>query len=140
MSEVRLTLNVVAATTGGAKFEFTIPFIGMKFGLGGSVTTTDTHTIDITLMPSDLKPGFEVRGADVDDVLVDAIETVMAVMAHAGGGDDPFVLKESTVELTFAVTAAGTISLGVSGENKNEVTHTLKLVLGPVSKSVRAIR
>jgi len=48
-------------------------------------------------------------------------------MTRAGGGDDPFLLKESTVELTFAVTDDGTISLGIDGDTRDEITHKLKL-------------
>jgi hypothetical protein len=73
----------------------------------------------------------DIGSADVDEVLVEAIQTVGAVMTRAAGGHDPFVLKESTVELTFAVTREGAISLGVSGETRDEVTHKLKLTLAP---------
>lgn len=126
---VQLVLNAVATTRGGAKLEFTIPFIGMSIKLGTAITVEDTHTIDITLVPPDLAPAHEIRAADVDDVLVDAIETVTAVMARAASGEDPFLLQESTVELTFAVTQDGSISLGVEGEAKDAITHKLRITL-----------
>lgn len=43
----------------------------------------------------------------VDQVLVDAIETIAAVIGQAADGDDPFLLKDSSVELTFTVTDTG---------------------------------
>jgi hypothetical protein len=46
---------------------------------------------------------------------VEAIETIRAAVASAAGGDDPFVLNESTITISFAVTAEGTISIGVNG-------------------------
>jgi hypothetical protein len=44
-----------------------------------------------------------------------AIETIRAAVASAAGGDDPFVLNDSTITISFAVTAEGTISIGVNG-------------------------
>src|SRR5688500_7940353 len=66
---VQLVLNAMATTRGGAKLEFMIPFIGINIRLGTSITVADTHTLDITLVPSDLAPTHEVRAADVDEVL-----------------------------------------------------------------------
>lgn len=128
VTAIQLVLHAVATSTMGAKLEFKIPFVGMNVKLGNVITHRDTHTIDITLVPPDLAPAHEIRG-DVDHVLVEAIETVTAVMAHAAGGDDPFLLKESTVELNFAVTETGSISLGFEGESGDELAHTLKITL-----------
>lgn len=130
VTAIQLVLNVVATTTAGAKLEFKIPFIGMNVKLGNTVTTSDTHTIDITLVPPDLAPRFEIRDGQADEVLVDAIETITAAVAHAAEGEDPFVLKESAVELVFAITDSGSISLAIEAETKNELTHKLKLSLG----------
>jgi NTP-dependent ternary system trypsin peptidase co-occuring protein len=131
VASIQLTLNAIATTSGGAKLEFKIPFIGMNVKLGTTITTKDTHTIDITLVPPDLAPEHEIRDGDVDHVLVDAIDAITATAARAGTGDDPFLLKESTVELTFAITDDGSISLGLEGETKDEATHKLKITLAP---------
>jgi hypothetical protein len=45
--------------------------------------------------------------------------------------DDPFVLTDSSVELSFCITDEGDISLGVDGSLSNELTHTLTLNLKP---------
>lgn len=132
VTAIQLVLNVVASTTVGAKLEFKLPFIGMNLSFGNSVTQRDTHTIDITLVPPDLAPAAEIRDGGVDQVLVDAIETVTSVVARSAGGNDPFVLKESSVELVFAITESGSISLGFNAEAKNVITHKLKLTLGAV--------
>jgi hypothetical protein len=63
----------------------------------------------------------------VEIELLDAIETIRAVVALAVGGDDPFLLKAGTVELCFAITQDGTVTLGFNGEFSNEVTHTLRI-------------
>jgi Trypsin-co-occurring domain 2 len=127
---VQLTLHVVAIASAGGRLDFRVPFIGMKLSVGTKVTRQDTHTIEMTLVPPDRT--FAVRG-DVEQALVDAINTIRRTMAAAAGGDDPFVLSEGTVEIAFAVTREGSISLGVTGDLSSEVTHTLRLGLEPAS-------
>jgi hypothetical protein len=60
-----------------------------------------------------------------------AIETVRAAVASAAGDDDPFVLNDSTITISFAVTAEGTISIGVNGSLREELTHALVVSLVP---------
>ena len=74
----------------------------------------------------------ELRDGDLGSVFVDAINTIRAAVASAEIGDDPFTLTESSVDISFAVTAEGTISLGVEGGLANELTHTLTFGLVPV--------
>jgi len=52
-------------------------------------------------------------------------------VASAASGDDPFVLNDSTIRISFAVTAEGSISIGVNGSLSDELTHTLVLALVP---------
>ncbi len=125
VASIQLILNTVASFSAGGGVDFRVPFIGMKLSLGATVTRRDTHTIDITLAPPDLK--HEVRDSPVEIVLLDAIETIRAVVARAVGGDDPFLLNAGTVELCFAITRDGTVTLGFKGEFSNEVTHTLRI-------------
>ncbi|MFC3455018.1 trypco2 family protein [Amycolatopsis speibonae] len=129
VTAVQLTLNTVASTTAGGKFEFKVPVLGMAIKLGRALTAKDTHTIDLTLVPPDLAQAHEIRGDQVEDVLVEAIETIREVMSLAISGDEPYVLKDSSVELVFAITEEGTISLGLDNERKDEITHKLKLTL-----------
>jgi hypothetical protein len=49
----------------------------------------------------------------------------------AAGGDDPFVLNDSTITISFAVPAEGSISIGVNGSLSDELTHTLAISLVP---------
>ena len=128
VTSVRLILDVVASKTSGGRLDFRVPVLGMKLRLGGMVTRKDTHTIDMTLAPKQERP---VRGGDVEEVLVNAIETIRRVVASAAAGDDPWLLSASTIDISFAINQTGTISLGAEGELANEVTHTLRLRLGP---------
>jgi Trypsin-co-occurring domain 2 len=131
VGSVQLTLNAVATRSLGGGLDFRIPFIGMQVKLGSKLTKQDTHRIDISLVPPDLKGRPELRDGDLGSVFVDAINTIRAAVASAATGDDPFILTESSVNISFAVTAEGTISLGVDGGLTNEVTHTLTLGLVP---------
>jgi hypothetical protein len=128
---VRLTLNTVAVQKAGGAVDFRIPVLGMRVKLGHRHTGRNTHVIRIDLVPPDLKDAVELRGPDLEPVLVQAIETVRGAVAGAAGGDDPFELRDSTVEISFAVTDEGTISLGVEGELTDESAQTLELTLIP---------
>ncbi len=127
VASVQLILEVVASKTVGGGLDFRVPFIGMKLSLGVKVTKKDTHTIDITLVPPEEQDTRQVRSGEVEDVLVNAIATIRDVMTKAAEGDDPWVLSSGTIDIYFAITQTGTISLGVDGELANELTHTLRL-------------
>lgn len=133
VASVRLILEVVASKTAGGRLDFCVPFIGMKLHLGAKVTKKDTHSIDITLVPPEDRATRQVRGGDVEDVLVNAIATVRDVTARAAEGDDPWVLSAGAIDITFAITQTGTISLGADGELAGELTHTLRLELAPTA-------
>jgi Trypsin-co-occurring domain 2 len=51
VDSVRLVLKVVARKTAGGGLRFCVPFIGMNFSLGAKITSQQTHTIDMTLVP-----------------------------------------------------------------------------------------
>lgn len=133
VASVQLILEVVASKTAGGGLDFCVPFIGMKLSLGAKVTKKDTHTIDITLVPPEERATRQVRGGDVEDVLVNAVATIRDVVTKAAEGDDPWVLSASTIDISFGITQTGTITLGVNGELANELTQTLRLGLAAVS-------
>jgi Trypsin-co-occurring domain 2 len=131
VASVRLILEVVASKTAGGGLDFRVPFIGMKLSIGTKVTKKDTHTIDMTLVPPAEKDTRLVRGGDVENVLVNAVATIREVMARAAEGDDPWILSTGAIDISFAITQTGTITLGVEGELADEITHTLRLGLAP---------
>jgi hypothetical protein len=132
VGSVQLALHAVAITSTGGGLDFRIPVIGMAVKVGGKLTRQDTHTIRIRLVPPDLQDRPELRDQDIDSVLVDAITTVRAVVASAATGDDPFTLTEGVVDISFGITAEGTISVGAEGGLTDEVTHTLTVYLVPI--------
>lgn len=132
VESVQIVLHALATKAVGGALDFRIPFIGMRLRAGTNVTSQNTHRIDMTLKPSDRRTR-AVRGGNVEDALVDAIVTIRTAMTHAAAGKDPWDLSAGTVDITFGVTKAGAISVGVDGELANEVTHTLQLRLAPAS-------
>ncbi len=128
VASVQLILNVIATSTFGGGLNFRVPVLGMRLSVGGKITRQDTHTLDLSLTPP-AHPGHELRDGDVEDAIVDAIDTIRAVIISATEGGDPWVLSTGTIDISFAVTESGTISLGVEGELANEITHTLRLGL-----------
>ena len=66
-----------------------------------------------------------------EELLVQAISTIRRVMTTAAEGDDPWVLSTGKVDIAFAITKTGSISLGVDGELADELTHTLRIGLAP---------
>ena len=131
VGSVTLILNALATRSAGGALSFTIPFIGMQVRLGAKVTKNDTHEIEVTLVPPVQQAGYEVREVPLDAVLVDAIETIRAIVASTEAGDDPFTLSDAKITLSFAVTADGHISIGLDASTTDEVTQTLILALTP---------
>lgn len=131
VASIQLNLRVVATESAGGRFDLRVPFIGMKLTMGAKVTKQDTHSINITLVPSETDQQFRETRGDIETALVDAIATIRGVMASAAGGDEPWALSTSDVEITFVVTKEGTISIGAEGEFSGEVTNKLRLSLGP---------
>jgi hypothetical protein len=96
--------------------------------MGGRLSRHDTHEIETILVPPAPTQRPELRDGNLDQVLVEAIETIRATLTAAASGEDPFVLDESTIKIAFGVTAEGDISIGVNGSLANELTQTLTLV------------
>jgi Trypsin-co-occurring domain 2 len=130
LSSVQLTLRVVASWSAGAGLNLRVPVIGAQLRVGTRLTRRDTHVIDMTLVPP-TKRLRQVRGGAVENALVAAIATVRETMANAAGGNDPWVLADSSVDLSFVVTTSGHISLGAEAELDQEISHRLRLGLRP---------
>jgi Trypsin-co-occurring domain 2 len=131
VGSVKLILHALATRTAGGGLSFTVPFIGMPVRFGAKITKSDTHEIEINLASPAQESGEEVREASLDLALVDSIATVRAVLASAADGDDPFILSDAKISLSFAMTAEGNISIGMDGSMSDEVTHSLILALIP---------
>jgi hypothetical protein len=129
---VQLVLTTVATASTGGTIDFRVPLLGVKLTATGKLGRRHTHTIDITIQPPQGPVRKAVRGqAEVEQSLVSAIGTIRRVIASAGAGQDPWMVSESSVELKFAVTQEGGISLGVDRDSKSDVSQVLRLRLTP---------
>ncbi|GAA3950937.1 trypco2 family protein [Actinoplanes auranticolor] len=133
VSKVDLTLSVVASRDGGAGIELRVPVIGMKIAGKYRHGNSSTQTVQVTLVPPP-PAGVEIRGGDVEETLVEAIETVRAAVAAGLDGDDPFKLESSVVTLVLAVTDTGSIALLGEGDLEDSQTSTLVLTLIPIHR------
>jgi hypothetical protein len=129
VASIDLTINAVATRTSGGRLQFQIPLVGVQAGGSRTATRRDTHTIQVSLVPADTDDELEVRDSDVEDSLVEAVDTIRQILAAAAGGDDPFNLATGSVELSLTVTEDGAISLGWSGERNDEISHHLRIGL-----------
>jgi hypothetical protein len=127
---VQLILEVIATGAIGGRLNFHVPFFGTEFAVGGRRTQRDTHTIDITLVPSAQPSPGAARGG-IRDVLVEAIRRVRQTVASASEGEDPWCLSTATVDISFGVTKDGTISVTAESGMTSETTNTLRLSLAP---------
>ena len=130
VTEVTVTAMVAAAETAGAGIELRVPVVGAKLGARATRSRRRTQTVEITLVPPS-RSGFEVRGADVEKTLLDALTTVQAALATAAAGDDPFVLRTSVVTLDFVITESGSVQLVGAGGLTDETTHRLAVTFAP---------
>jgi hypothetical protein len=132
VESVQLILRTIAVRAAGGKLEFRIPVIGMAIRAGVRVTRQDTHTIDVTLKPPQIRDGAIRGGPDaVQQALVQAISTVRKVVDSGSGGTDPWLLATGRIDIEFVVTQEGVISLGAEGGLTDDISHTLRLSLAP---------
>lgn len=136
ISTVSLTLHTFTVRSSGGGLTFRVPVIGMEIQFGTKLTKHNFHEIQIHLSPPEKDDSTEIRDGGLDDALTEAIATVRLTVASANGGDDPFVLTDSTVTISFGITAEGSISVGVNGNLTDELTHTLVLTLEPTQKHI----
>jgi hypothetical protein len=131
VGSVKLVLHALATRAVGGGLSFTVPFIGMPLRFGTKITRSDTHEIEINLSPPAQEPEEEVREASLDLALLDSIATIRAVVTSAANGDDPFILNDAKITLSFAMTAEGSISIGIDDSMNDEITHSLSLTIVP---------
>jgi hypothetical protein len=129
ITSINLVLKVIATKKLGGGLELCVPFIGMKLSANAKVTEENIHTIDMSLVPRDKPAGREVRGGEIERVLVNAITTIRETMASAAKGDDPWVLSKGKVDISYGITRSGNISLGVDASATSESTNVLRLDL-----------
>ncbi|WP_125805326.1 trypco2 family protein [Actinoplanes sp. ATCC 53533] len=131
VTEVTVSTVVFAKGSAGAGVELTVPGVGLKIGGKLARTRANAQRVVVTLVPPAPGEEIEVRGGNIEGSLTDAIAAIRTALAAAAGGDDPFVLKTSTVTLDFVVTESGSIKIVGEGEAEDQVTQSVTLTIGP---------
>jgi hypothetical protein len=128
---VELTLKVLATDAGGAGFEWKVPVLGLTLKGGAKATHSNTSTVHVALVPPDHEGGGGALkvDADLEDELVNGVHLIREAVNQSAVSEPQFKLKEGSVELEFVVTKEGNLSLLLTAEAKDEVTHTMKLLL-----------
>lgn len=134
VTALELTLRVCKVRVAGGAVEWKVPIIGLTFKGGAKLTQEDVDTLTVKLVPPppDVEEAREglLTGKRIEEELAHAIANIRRAIMRAAQGEPVFELGDASVEIEFAVTKEGTLSLIAAPEAKNEVTHTMKLSLG----------
>jgi hypothetical protein len=124
---VELILQIVVSDTVNLGLDFKVPFSGMKLSNGAQVTSEDTLTTYVTLLP----PAHAARGDDCGGETEDAILSVVTTIRDAitSASDDLRPLPSESVDIPFAITEAGILAAEADPGPASGVTHTLRLGL-----------
>jgi Trypsin-co-occurring domain 2 len=132
--QVVIDLTVVQELKAGAEAKLTVPVIGTELSASGSIDSSSTSEISLTLVPpppADALAQGEMLNVDVIRDLVGAIEAIKNGVIAAAKGDPPFDLKESTAKLTFGVKTDGSIAILVTADRSKSTMNSLTLTIGP---------
>ncbi|SRR5260221_6549500 len=128
----QLTLSIAAVHSRGGGVHFRVAVIGTEISFGSKQERRQTHTLNLTLTPTK-ESGPELRDGEIEHVLVDAIVTVYSPMERAGSGDQPWALESGVIDIVFAVSETGSITLGIDADRTGEITHAMRLSMRPSS-------
>jgi len=133
VTEVDLTLKVVRDLEAGVDATWKVPFLNLDLSVKGGKKWSTTNTVEMKLVPpKPAQPKAEAVAPqiDVESELARAIQLVRTSVAAASTGTPLFDLKAASVELTFAVSDSGELSLVAKADADKDTTQTLSLTLG----------
>ena len=136
LKSVKLTLQTVATSKGGAKISFWV------ITIGGSLQKEASQEVVLELVPP--KPGnpANISSESFTKALEDSILDVAQGVQGADQGNLPLKLDNLSVTLGFTVTAEGTagakltlapVTLDISGQKDKKVVHKLEVSYGSAS-------
>lgn len=131
-ASAELTLHVMMDTTVGGKVDLRVPVIGAHLRIGGRRARHRMHTVNVTLVPEHYGRSRHDHGAG-DPELVMALSAIRDLMDSTGTGGHSWSVAGGTVQVSFAVTDEGSISVGLNSERSDEHVHTLQLELQPAA-------
>lgn len=132
VASITLNLQVVQELKAGGEVRWTVPVIGLELGAAASTDRSATSAIEINLIAPPPEAAIAqglLPEIDVVRDLEQAIKVIRRGIVAGATGDPPFVLGAASVELAFAVTVGGGISLVATADRSKSTTNTLKLNL-----------
>ncbi|MEY9929675.1 hypothetical protein ABH926_004315 [Catenulispora sp. GP43] len=126
-----LTLHAMMDTTVGGKVDLRVPVIGAHLRIGGRRARHRMHTVHVSLVPEHYGRSQHDHGAG-DPELVMALRAIRDLMDATGRGGHSWTVAGGTVQVSFAVTDEGSISVGLNSDRSDEHVHSLELELQPV--------
>lgn len=126
-----LDLRVMMDTAAGGRVDVRVPVIGAHLRIGGQRKRHRMHTVRVQLVPERYGRARHDHGAG-DEELVEALRAVRNLMDRAGDGGHSWSVSAGTVEVSFAITEQGSISVGLNSDHRDEHVHSLQLELQPV--------
>jgi hypothetical protein len=130
VSAAELNLHVMMDTTVGGKVEVRVPVIGARLRIGGRRIRHRMHTVHVMLVPEHYGRARHDHGPG-DDELVSALHAVKDLMDPTSAGGHSWSVAGGTVQVSFAVTEEGSISVGLNSDHSDEHVHSLQLELQP---------
>lgn len=115
VEEVEVSLQTAVNLKGGVELDLKV------IKIGTDVSTESVSTVTTTFVPAGAVPAAEFKSD-----LAKALEVIEQGIAAAGNA---MTLSGAAVEVSFAVTAGGGITVVLAGEAKKEETHSVKLKL-----------
>jgi len=119
-------------TTVGGKVDVRVPVIGAHLRIGGRRVRQRMHTVQVMLVPEHYGRARHDHGAG-DEELVMALRAIRDLMDPSGHGGHSWSVAGGTVQVSFAVTDEGSISVGLNSDRSDEHVHSLQLELRPAS-------
>ncbi|WP_042425411.1 trypco2 family protein [Streptacidiphilus anmyonensis] len=129
-AEVELHVVMDAALGGG--LDVRVPVIGAHLRIGGRRVRHRMHTVRVALLPGSGASGGLAHGAG-DEELVLALRAVRDLMDPNPQAAHAWSVSDGTVQVSFAVTEQGSISVGLDSDRSDEHVHSLRLELRPAS-------
>ena len=125
-----LTLHVMMDTTVGGKVDLRVPVIGAHLRIGGRRGRHRMHSVHVSLVPEHHGRTHHDHGTG-DPELVMALRAIRDLLDGTGHGGHSWSVAGGTVQVSFAVTDEGSISVGLTGDRSDEHVHSLELELQP---------
>jgi hypothetical protein len=132
VSSAELNLQVMMDTTVGGKVDVRVPVIGAHLRIGGRRIRHRMHTVHVVMVPEHYGRAQHDHGPG-DQELVSALHAIKDLMEPGSPGGHSWSVATSTVQVSFAVTEEGSISVGLNSDRSDEHVHSLQLELQPVA-------